>query len=481
MSEREYKFTVVMPIYNVEAYLAEAIDSVINQTIGFEENIRLILVNDGSSDGCEEICKKYLELYPDNVLYLKKENGGLSSARNFAFDHIKGRYVNFFDSDDRWSADAFEKAFDFFEKHREEVDVIVGRERMFDAKDRWHVLDYKYKKGTRIVDISDEEDCRSVQVHVISAFMKSEVLKDRRFDERVRFGEDGLFINPLLLEKMKYGIVEDCIYYYRKRTDKTSLTQIQKTDKAYYTSSPKFYYNGIIEASLERYGEVVPYIQSVLAYDIGWRVRAEVPEEIRRDRVLFAEYLIFLEKMMSYIDDEVFLRSPVHKRLGIKLDFYRLKHPDKELAGALSFDFKKKKVYAGDIRLYDFNRANHSACVIEKVKIEDSRVEVEGLVSKWLLSACKEKGLQFIIRSDERIYEPEIMPCSEICDVGIFGSNERYCRFSASLDEVNELKFAFTSGQKHCDVTVKYSEALKSENSDGIAYYDDRIVIGKNE
>ncbi len=477
MSDSSYKITVVMPIYNVEAYLAVAVDSVINQTFGFKENIQLIFVNDGSPDNCEAICKKYCELYPENILYLKKENGGLSSARNFALEHIKGKYVNFFDSDDRWSSDAFEKAYTFFEKHEAEIDVVCARERIFDAKDRWHVLDYKYKNGTRIVELTDEKDCSCVQVHVISAFMKSEVLKDRRFDERVRFGEDGLFINPLLLEKMKYGIVEDCIYYYRKRRDKSSLTQIQKTDIAYYTTSPGLYYNGIIQASLERYGKVVPYIQNVLSYDIGWRVRSEVPEEIRADRVLFAEYLAFLERIISHIDDEVFLRSPVHKRLGIKLDFYKLKHPHRELADTISFDFKKKYVYADNVRLYNFNKANHSACVIKKLQREGEKLRVEGFVSKWLLSACNKKGISFILKTKDSVYEPEITPCNEVYDVGLFGRTERYCCFSAVTDEANELKFAFASGKKHCEITVKYDEALRSENDNAITCFDDRIVI----
>ena len=55
----KYKFSVIIPIYNVEDYLKEAIESVINQTIGFEENIQLILINDGSTDNSEAICMEY--------------------------------------------------------------------------------------------------------------------------------------------------------------------------------------------------------------------------------------------------------------------------------------------------------------------------------------------------------------------------------------------------------------------------------------
>jgi glycosyltransferase involved in cell wall biosynthesis len=65
MSEK--KISVVIPVYNVEMYLAECIDSVINQTIDFEKNIEIVLVNDGSKDSSGAICESYLEKYPDNI------------------------------------------------------------------------------------------------------------------------------------------------------------------------------------------------------------------------------------------------------------------------------------------------------------------------------------------------------------------------------------------------------------------------------
>ena len=71
----DYKISTIIPIYNVEKYLDETIKSIINQTIGFK-NIQMILVNDGSPDNSEEICLKYKEKYPNNIIYVKKENGG---------------------------------------------------------------------------------------------------------------------------------------------------------------------------------------------------------------------------------------------------------------------------------------------------------------------------------------------------------------------------------------------------------------------
>ena len=72
-----YKFSIVMAVYNVEPFLREAVDSVLAQDIGFEENVQLILVDDGSQDCSGAICDEYKEQFPNNILVIHKENGGV--------------------------------------------------------------------------------------------------------------------------------------------------------------------------------------------------------------------------------------------------------------------------------------------------------------------------------------------------------------------------------------------------------------------
>lgn len=107
---KKFLFSVVIPVYNVEKYLEEAILSIVNQTIGFKKNIQLILINDGSPDNSGDICKKYKTLYPENIVYVEKENGGVSAARNEAFQYVDAKYVTFLDSDDKWELSSFENA-----------------------------------------------------------------------------------------------------------------------------------------------------------------------------------------------------------------------------------------------------------------------------------------------------------------------------------------------------------------------------------
>lgn len=87
----------IIPIYNVEKYLKQCIDSVLGQV---KEEDEIILVNDGSKDRSNLICKKYLKMFPDKIIYIEKENGGLSSARNVGIRQATKDYIAFVDSDD---------------------------------------------------------------------------------------------------------------------------------------------------------------------------------------------------------------------------------------------------------------------------------------------------------------------------------------------------------------------------------------------
>ena len=88
--------SIIVPIYNVELYLRRCLDSVLNQTY---TNLEIILVDDGSPDGCPQICDEYAAK-DKRIAVIHKENGGLSDARNAGLDICKGKYISFIDSDD---------------------------------------------------------------------------------------------------------------------------------------------------------------------------------------------------------------------------------------------------------------------------------------------------------------------------------------------------------------------------------------------
>ncbi|MBR5998789.1 MAG: glycosyltransferase family 2 protein, partial [Deltaproteobacteria bacterium] len=129
-----FLFSFVIPAYNVKQYLAETVESIIAQTIGFEENIQIVLVNDGSTDGTGAVCKRYRKLWPENIVYIDKPNGGVSSARNAGLKAATGRYINFPDADDKWDPEVCEAALDFFEKHPD-VHIVCFPAKIFERSE----------------------------------------------------------------------------------------------------------------------------------------------------------------------------------------------------------------------------------------------------------------------------------------------------------------------------------------------------------
>ncbi|HSI67981.1 MAG TPA: glycosyltransferase family A protein, partial [Planococcus sp. (in: firmicutes)] len=111
--------SLIIPIYNVEDYIEECLQSVI-QSMESIPNIQVILVDDGSLDGSGEIAKNYADLH-SNFLYLKKENGGLSDARNYGLEYVQYNYVGFLDSDDSIQKPFFKKIFEALEHQPELV------------------------------------------------------------------------------------------------------------------------------------------------------------------------------------------------------------------------------------------------------------------------------------------------------------------------------------------------------------------------
>lgn len=89
--------SVIVPMYNVENYIEECLDSLVSQTL---KDMEVIVVNDGSTDNSVSIVEKYVSKYPDLIKLVHKENGGLSDARNFGIPYTKGKYIGFLDSDD---------------------------------------------------------------------------------------------------------------------------------------------------------------------------------------------------------------------------------------------------------------------------------------------------------------------------------------------------------------------------------------------
>lgn len=296
-----YDFSVVTAVYNAAPFLGETVESLLRQDLGFSR-VQLILVDDGSTDGSGGMCDAYAERYPENVEVVHKENGGVSSARNEGLSRVRGKYVSFLDADDLLSENALSKVFAFFEAHPE-TDVVSLPMTFFDGAKGPHLLNFKYGRGSRVIDLQKEP--KNPQLAVTSAFARAAALSGRRFDETLKYAEDAKFLQSLLLGKKTLGVVSDATHFYRRRSQgEASAIQTSGQSPAWYHPYLKGFALDTLRACVEREGAVPAFVQHTVAYDLQWRMREHVPSALFGAEEK-ASYKALLKEAYSYLDDDV--------------------------------------------------------------------------------------------------------------------------------------------------------------------------------
>lgn len=221
MFERE-KISIIVPIYNVEMYLAECIESIINQTY---KNLEIILVDDGSPDKSGEIAEEYSK--KDNrIKVIHKVNGGLSDARNAGLEVATGEYLMFSDSDDFLFPNACEI---FVEKiKKEKADYVIGNYiNCYEDGILWDkpVFDKEKYKEFKL-DIKDYKDSFFIMnSSVCNKIFNHEFIKKINLKFTVGVpAEDAIFSTFCFIKSTKVFYVPELIHAYRQRNAGTSIS-----------------------------------------------------------------------------------------------------------------------------------------------------------------------------------------------------------------------------------------------------------------
>lgn len=371
--------SVIIPIYNVEAYLEEALDSVIQQDIGFEKNIQLILINDGSPDNSEAICLKYKEKYP-SITYIKQKNGGVSSARNKGLDVATGKYIAFFDPDDVLSLDTYRLMVDFLEAHYDEIDMAAFKMKFFERFTGDHPLNYRFYKGSRVVDVRDNPTF--MQSSGVSCVYKASALKNKRFDGSIKFAEDMKLINEVLLDKKKYGVVDGPIYYVRKRMDENSASNTGHLDPSYYMVTPVKVFKYLFDLWEKNSSHLDEFIQFVILFDLQFRINQPAQAALTADEEqMYRKNITDLVKRVT--NDEIILRLP-RLKMGYKLYLLKLKYGVKEFEKLLTIE--DYSVYFNGIKL----KGVRPGVGIDRIdSLGGGRLRIDGYVSGLITNKAK--------------------------------------------------------------------------------------------
>ena len=369
---KRYKVSIVTAVYNAEEYLGETIESIINQTIGFE-NVQMILVNDGSADGSKEICDKYAAEYPENIVAVHKENGGVSSARNEGLKHVKGEYINFLDSDDKLEENALEVMYDYLEENKEWIDLVAIPLKFFGAREGGHPLNYKFKK-TKIVDLKKEYNF--VQLSLSAAMVKSSCFKERRFDTELAYAEDAQLLTDIVIDKMRYGVISETSYLYRKREAGNSAIDTGRMKQGYYVPWVKKFILFSIQNAIKKKGYLPKYVQYVCMYDLQWRLnKYPLVEQGVLDNEEEKEYKALLIEAIQYIDNDV-IQQQKNLSDNYKTAIFMLKEENRN-NNVLEYLKDDVRICAGDT--VSAGMASYSA-VYEFLTITSTEILLEGYV-----------------------------------------------------------------------------------------------------
>lgn len=397
-----FMITTIVAAYNMEKYLAEAIDSVLQQSIGFEEHVQLILVDDGSVDSTFAICKEYEERFPGNIIAITKDNGGVSSARNAGLRYATGKYVNFLDADDKWSLDAFAEAASFLETHPD-VDIVTARHLFFGRKEGPHPLNYKYNKGNRVLFL--ESDWMYPQLSFSNAFVNRALFPDAPFDEKLCVSEDFLVMNKMLLNTKCYGVMGKPVYWYRKREDGSSAIDTTTHNISWYFDTPRYCYLGLIEHSMQQEGCVPLFIQASIMYDLTWRIRAKNPGMLTDDQL--AQYKGLLVSILQYIEDGVILKQRKFSR-AMKLYTFSLKHGIgfSSLRNSLCVEGKRVFCSIQDQRIDCWKASLETLVTIDFLEEKDDFLSIEG----WVSSLFPLEQIRVVFSADEEERAAKLCP-----------------------------------------------------------------------
>jgi glycosyltransferase involved in cell wall biosynthesis len=214
------RLSIIIPVYNVEQYLADCLQSVTAQDIPKNE-YEIIVINDGSTDNSKKILEEASNCH-SNILFIDQPNGGVSSARNKGLDNVRGEYILFIDSDDRIDENSISDLLDFAEKNN--TDLLQFENRIIRDKQ----VDSPLPCCSQPTLFETKEDylktCffskRIWHVEMWRFLFKRTLIEDNgiRFNREISMGEDQLFSLRCISHAGKIGYTPQKIYNYLIRS-----------------------------------------------------------------------------------------------------------------------------------------------------------------------------------------------------------------------------------------------------------------------
>ena len=235
------KVSVIIPVYNVEQYLRQCLDSVVNQTF---KDIEIIVVNDCSLDNSLQIIKEYQQKDNKIVLVDLKQNGGLSNARNEGVNVAQGKYLVFIDSDDWVTENYIEILYNTITKYK--TNVAVAKIIKYDENLKRFIKNKKnlsfYNKPLRTS--SDKKNILlSMPVTMVAALIveRKFVIENNIVFEKVKMAEDLIYYLTLFSYNSSFVYIKNPIFFYRINRVGSIVTNFSRSKNSDYMGLFKFF------------------------------------------------------------------------------------------------------------------------------------------------------------------------------------------------------------------------------------------------
>ena len=230
--------SVVVPVYNVEAYISETIESIITQSC---QNIEIILINDGGTDNSGIICESYAKI-DSRIIVIHQRNSGVSAARNRGIDLAKGEYICFVDGDDTIDSDMIELLYTFGYNH--DIDLILPIGNKYTQKIERNENSFRILEANQV--LSDYLQFKNLlDSH---GLLKTEIVKKIKYSDSIFFWEDYAFMVELISRCNSIAKTTNIFYYYRQREGSANNSKISERTLTCLNIADLFVEKGLVSS-----------------------------------------------------------------------------------------------------------------------------------------------------------------------------------------------------------------------------------------
>ncbi|MDO4380618.1 MAG: glycosyltransferase family 2 protein, partial [Clostridia bacterium] len=441
--EFQKRVSVIVPVYNAKAYLEECLNSLVGQTIKKSE-MQVVLVNDGSTDESEEICKKFCEKY-DFFDYYYIENSGVSVARNFGIKKSVGKYIMYLDSDDQLTSASVESIVDFFDGVYDEVDLVTYYIQPYKdgALLNPHARYHKLLTHTGVFDL--EKNPYVIQT-TMNICVKNMGENNELFNEKMTSQEDQEYINRILMDKLMIGYCAQACYMYNRDNESSCVST--KFHAYYLFESSLRYFENLFSLFEDK---VPKYFQAVFFHDLRWKLTNKILFPFHYEGAEFENAMNRIKKLLERVDTNIIVKNPsinkkhIHFWLNLKPNVHPTIYVNNEAADVVA-----------DGKTIERNK-RISLRIIKIVPLDDGRLRIRCECAMGIYDYMPRPPKFYVVENGEEKKELSLYRSSySYVATNIMTNNVYGFEYSLDPEKISKISFKAVVDSYEFDVRVNF-------------------------